>query len=68
MIELNVKDMSCEHCVGVVTRTVQALDPQAKVDIDLPAKRVRIEGKAPLEQLSAALAQAGYPATPLTAG
>lgn len=68
MIGLSVKDVSCEHCVGVVTRTVQSPDPHAKVDIDLRAKRVRVEGKAPLDKLSAALAQVGYPAPPLAGG
>ena len=34
MIELRLPTMTCGHCVRTVTRTVQALDPGAKVDID----------------------------------
>ena len=43
MIELSVNDMTCGHCVNAVTKALTALDPQASVDVDLAAKRVRVE-------------------------
>jgi len=63
VIELTVDNMTCAHCVSTVTRTLKALDPQASVDIDLEAKRVRVESREPREMLARALSQAGYPAT-----
>ncbi len=39
MIELKVNDMTCGHCVMTITKTVTALDPNAKVDADLGSKR-----------------------------
>lgn len=64
MLELTLPTMTCGHCVQTVTRTVQALDPQARVEVDLPAHRVRIESSQPPEVLRHALAEEGYPAAP----
>lgn len=63
MIELTVKDMSCGHCVSTVTKALKAIDPQASVEVDLASKRVRVETQQPLEALTQALQQAGFPAT-----
>ena len=35
MIELTLPTMTCGHCVKTVTQTVQRLDAQAKVEIEL---------------------------------
>ena len=63
MKEFNVEGMSCGHCVGMVTKTVKALDPQAKVEVDLAGKKVKVESTRDRATLAAALTQAGYPAT-----
>lgn len=62
MIELRVLNMTCGHCVGAVTKALQSVDPQATVDVDLETKRVRIESQQPVEALTRALEEAGYPA------
>ena len=61
MIQLELKDMSCGHCVGVVTSTVQRLDPQAQVVVDLARKTVRIESTRERAAIATALTEAGYP-------
>jgi len=61
MYTLKVDEMSCNHCVGTVTKTLQALDPAAKVAIDLAAKSVQVDTSATLEQVVAAIDDAGYP-------
>lgn len=63
MYELTVEGMSCGHCVGRVTKTVQGLDGDAKVEVDLASKKVRIDSRAGLEQIAAAIDDAGYPVT-----
>lgn len=63
MYELTVEGMSCGHCVGRVTKSVQGVDPAAKVEIDLPTKKVRIDSGADLERIAAAIDEAGYPVT-----
>lgn len=61
MIEFRLPDMTCGHCVGVVTRTLQQADPACKVTIDLPAHQVRVETAEPRDRLAVALTEAGYP-------
>jgi Cu+-exporting ATPase len=63
MYELTVEDMSCNHCVGRVTKSVQALDSDARVVIDLPTKKVTIDSKAELDRIAEAIDAAGYPVT-----
>ena len=61
MIELTLPDMTCGHCVRTVTETVRQLDAEARIDVDLPAHRVRIESARTAEEFAAALGEAGYP-------
>ena len=60
MIELELPTMTCGHCVRTVTRTVQAVDAGAQVEVDLPAQRVRIQSQQPREAFERALAEEGY--------
>ena len=62
MIELALPSMTCGHCVKTVTHTVQRLDAQAKVEIELEKHRVRIESQVGAIKLKKALDAAGYPA------
>ncbi len=61
MYELTVEDMTCKHCVGRVTKAVQDIDQAAKVDIDLPTKKVKIDSTADLDRIAKAIIDAGYP-------
>lgn len=60
-MEFNVPDMSCGHCVGAITKTLQQLDADAKISIDLPAKKVTVETAQDRQTVADALAEAGYP-------
>lgn len=64
MIEFEVKDMSCGHCASVITKTIKMVDPQAKVEVDLGSKKVRVTSSEDRVTIAEALADAGYPATP----
>lgn len=61
MIEFDVQAMSCGHCVSTVTETIHRIDPQAKVEVDLAGKKVKVESSEDRARLAAALAEAGYP-------
>jgi len=63
MYQLTVEDMTCKHCVGRVTKAVQGVDPEAKVEIDLPTGKVSIDSGAELDRIAAAIDEAGYPVT-----
>jgi copper chaperone len=61
-IELTLPDMTCEHCVRTITKTVQEVDTSATVAVDLASHRVRIESPLPVPYFTDALAEQGYPA------
>ena len=61
-LQLNVKGMSCQHCVKAVTRAVQAQDPQATLEVDLLLGRVNVRTALPLEAVAQAIIDEGYEA------
>lgn len=61
MIEFEVKNISCGHCVGNVTKTIKQIDPGAVVEVDLPSKKVSIQSAADRAIFAKALTDAGYP-------
>jgi len=58
----NVQGMTCGHCVKAVTRAVQEQDAQAKVEVDLAGKQVRVSSELAVEQVLAAIREEGYQA------
>ena len=62
MITLKVPDMSCGHCVSVITKTLTALDAGASIRVDLPQRLVELETTASPDAVRGALEEAGYPA------
>jgi copper chaperone len=67
MYELQVEGMSCGGCVRSVTKSVQSVDSNARIDIDLPTKKVRVDTQASLEAVKTAISEAGYEVTAGTA-
>ena len=65
MIELTVKDMTCNHCASTITRAVKDVDAEGQCEIDLGTKRVRIASSHPAKEFVEAIAEAGY--TPVEA-
>lgn len=57
-----VEGMTCEHCVRAITGAVQAVDASAQVQVDLPAGEVRVQTSHPVDQVLAAIIDAGYKA------
>ncbi|HSV36167.1 MAG TPA: heavy-metal-associated domain-containing protein [Ramlibacter sp.] len=64
MIEFDVQAMSCGHCVRTVTEAIQRIDPQARIEVDLAGKKVRVESSADRQKLVEALTEEGYPPAP----
>lgn len=61
MLVLKVKDMSCGHCAATIEKTVKGVDADARVEINLAAKTVHVDGAADTAAIVAALDEAGYP-------
>jgi len=62
MLKLNVPDMTCGHCVGVVTKAVRSVDAGAEVSVDLKTQTVTINANSDVAAFKQALEVAGYPA------
>lgn len=60
MIEMNVPDMSCNHCVQAIREAVAGVDASARCDVDLGTKRVAVESALPPSDFVEALEDAGY--------
>ncbi len=61
MTEFDIEAMSCGHCVSMITKTVKLVDPEAKVEVDLAHKKVKIDSTQDRAVIAAALTEAGYP-------
>ncbi len=61
---LTVSGMSCGHCERAITRALQQLDPQAKVDIDRLRSSVRVDSSQPRDRLVQAITEEGYAVAP----
>jgi len=66
MYELQVEGMTCGGCANSVKRSVLAVDSAAKVEVDLGSKKVRIDTKLGIDQVKAAVVEAGYPVSAST--
>ena len=58
--KFDVSGMSCAHCSQAVQDAVQAIDPQARVTVDLPTGHVDVQSEHPRESLRLAIENAGY--------
>jgi copper chaperone len=63
MITLNVPDMSCAHCSGVITKALRALDPAAVIGFDMHEHQVQVDTTHSAAAVLQAMDAAGYPAT-----
>lgn len=60
-LTLSVKNMHCEACARRVTTVIQKKQPAARVNVDLGAERVTVDGEVDAQTVVAALETAGYP-------
>ena len=63
MVKFEVKDMSCGHCAGSITKAIKEVDPQAEVNIDLASKTVNVNANASAETIKKAMEEAGFTPT-----
>lgn len=66
MIRLSIPEMSCGHCEKTIREAVKEVDENARVTVDLGSRIVDIETARPRDDVSGAIARAGYTNSPLT--
>lgn len=62
--QLQVKGMSCQHCVKAVTKAIVALDADAIVSVELPQGAVKVQTKLSREETAQAIIEEGYEVQP----
>jgi copper chaperone len=65
MTEFNVPDMTCDHCVGRITRAINAVDAHARVEARIAERKVLIESGLGAERFAEAIREAGYTPVPV---
>ena len=60
-MEFHIDNMTCGGCAKSVTKAIQSVDPEAKVDIDLGAKVARVTSNSEETAIVAILDDVGYP-------
>ncbi len=60
MTVVKVSGMSCQHCVGAVTKALEALDGIAAVKVDLDRGEVSFGGEVSLELVKEAIKKSGF--------
>lgn len=63
-MEFQIDNMTCGGCAASVTKAIRSVDPDAKVDVDLATKKVRIGSQHEKAAFAAVLSEVGYPAKP----
>lgn len=61
-MELLVENMTCGSCIRHITQAITAIDPNAKVDVNIAGKRVTVDTVASTQAIELALMADGYPA------
>lgn len=61
-MKLLIENMTCGGCASGVTATIQDVDPNAKVDVDLATKIVTVESSESVDKITEALEEDGFPA------
>jgi len=62
----HIPGMNCGGCHRAISRSILALDPQAKVEADLDARTIRVASTKSEASLLDALSNGGYPARSLS--
>ncbi|WP_026102602.1 heavy-metal-associated domain-containing protein [Pleurocapsa sp. PCC 7319] len=59
-INLQVPSMVCDGCVTTVTEAITTHEPEAKVEINLDTKQVKVETNASEESIKQIITAAGH--------
>ena len=58
--QLQVKGMSCQHCVKAVTKAIQLQDALASVTVELPQGQVVVQSTLSRAAVAQAITEEGY--------
>lgn len=62
-MEFAIPDMTCGGCANAIARAVTGLDPEAKLDVDVAVKIVKVASSLPPQRVIEAIEAAGFHAS-----
>ncbi len=62
MFSLSVSGMGCGSCVSKITKAIQVLDQNARVEVDRTAGKVTVESTESAESIRELIQELGYSA------
>ncbi|HVH50007.1 MAG TPA: heavy-metal-associated domain-containing protein [Sphingomicrobium sp.] len=62
-MKLTIENMTCGGCARSVTKAIQSVDPNARIDTNPAIRSVEVETTATLAAVQQVLEDAGYPAS-----
>lgn len=62
MYHYRVENMTCGHCTSRISKAILATDKNARVEIDLATKLVKVDSDEDFEVIREAIVEAGYAA------
>ncbi len=65
--ELQVRGMTCHHCVMAVKKALESVQGVRAAEVDLGSGSARVDGQADLDALIAAVRDEGYEASAASA-
>lgn len=60
MYQIKVEGMTCGGCVNSIKKALNAMDPEAKVVVDLKNQTVQVETRKDETHITTAIEDAGY--------
>jgi len=67
-VTLQIQGMSCGHCLNAVNRALNGVSGATVKQVQIGRAEVEVADSTAVEQLVAAVTEAGYPATAVVAG
>lgn len=62
-MELRIEGMTCGGCAKSLTKAIQSVDPNARIETNPASRTVKVETSASRSALQQVLEEAGYPAS-----
>ncbi|MDY6781298.1 MAG: heavy-metal-associated domain-containing protein [Cyanobacteriota bacterium] len=59
-VQFKVPSIACDGCAETITKAIVALDPDAKVDVDVANKTAKVEAKPSEAEIKDAIVSAGH--------
>ncbi|MBD1835769.1 heavy-metal-associated domain-containing protein [Funiculus sociatus GB2-A5] len=59
-LKVKVPTIVCNGCAETITETIQTMEPDAKVEVDVQAKTVTVEAQASEETIKQAIVATGH--------